>query len=347
MLRHFRNHRSLAYVTLIGALLLAALAVSTAPPAQAQAGEERLVVYSGRSEGLMGPIFARFTEETGVQLDIRYGSTSELAATILEEGANSPADVYVSQDAGALGAVAAENRLRTLPGDVLERVAPQFRSAAGQWVGLSGRARVLTYNADELTPDQLPASILDLTGEQWRGIVGWAPENASFQAHVTAMRLLLGEEATRAWLEGMVANEARAYPSNDAVMQGIINGEISAGLVNHYYVFEFQQQVPDFPFALHYFPPDDAGALVNVAGAGILDTSEQPGLAQRLILYLLGVEAQTYFAESTGEYPLAAGVPADPILRPLDEIGGAAVDLNDLADLRGTLDLLRETGALP
>lgn len=346
MLRPFRNHRSLAFVSLLAALLAAALPVLTAQPAQAQADAERLVVYSGRSEGLMGPILARFVEETGVQLDIRYGGTSEMAATILEEGANSPADVFVSQDAGALAALAAENRLRALPGDILERVAAQYRSSAGQWVGLSGRARVLVYNADELTPDQLPASILDLTGEAWRGILGWSPENASFQAHVTAMRLLLGDDATRAWLKGMVANEPRTYPSNDAVMQGIINGEISAGLVNHYYVFEFQQQAPDFPFAIHYFPPDDPGALVNVAGAGILDTSAKPGLAQRLILYLLGVEAQTYFAETTGEYPLAAGVPADPKLRPLDEVGGAAVDLNDLGDLRGTLDMLRETGAL-
>jgi iron(III) transport system substrate-binding protein len=328
-------------------LLIMTMGLLAVLPAFAQNTPEMLTIYSGRSEGLIGPILEQFSAETGIQVEVRYGSTAEMAATILEEGDNSPADVYIAQDAGALGALAAAGRLRTLPSDVLERVPAQFNSDEGMWVGLSGRARVLVYNTDFITPEQLPASILDLTNVQYQGMVGWAPPNGSFQAQVTAMRLLLGEDATRAWLEGMVANGAVAYESNDAIMQAVIDGEVTLGLVNHYYLFEFREQVADAPIEIYYFPGGDLGSLVNVAGAGILNTSDQPGLSQRLLLYLLGNNAQTYFSETTAEYPLVTGVPANPDLLPLDQIQTPEIDLSDLSDLQGTLDLLRAAGALP
>jgi iron(III) transport system substrate-binding protein len=339
----------LRFVGVLAALIASImLAVPmTAVPAAAQGETERLTVYSGRSEGLMGALFARFTEETGIQLDVRYGGTAEMAATILEEGVNSPADVYIAQDAGALGALAAEGRLRRLPSDILERVPPQFVSASGNWVGISGRVRVLAYNTAQVSPDQLPASILGLTDPAWRGRVGWAPSNGSFQAHVTAMRVLLGEDATRDWLRGMLANDVRSYANNNAIVQALGVGEVDAGLVNHYYILAFARQTPGFPVAIHYFPAGDPGSLVNIAGAGILDTSRRPGLAQRLILYLLGEEAQRYFVETTNEYPLIASVEAGPDLVPLSQIEAPAIDLNTLDDLRGTLEMLRETGALP
>jgi len=328
-------------------LLLLCFMLLAALPAAAQDSAETLVVYSGRSEGLIGPILEQFTAETGVQVEVRYGGTTEMATTILEEGDSSPADVFLSQDAGALGALAAEGRLRLLPSDVLERVPARFRSDDGYWVGLSGRARVLVYNTELIAADQLPASILDLTAPQYAGLVGWAPPNASFQSQVTAMRLLLGEDATRAWLEGMVANGTVTFENNDAIMQAVIDGEIALGLVNHYYLFEFREQAANAPVDLYYFPGGDLGSLINVAGAGILNTSDQPGLSQRLLLYLLGNTAQTYFSETTSEYPLVAGIPANPDVLPLDQIQAPELDLSDLSDLQGTIDLLRDTGALP
>lgn len=311
------------------------------------AQNERLVVYSGRSESLIQPLLEQFTADTGIEIEVRYGGTAEMAATILEEGDNSPADVFLAQDAGALGALAAAGRLRVLPTDILERVPAQFVSVTGQWVGLSGRVRALVYNTDQVAEDQLPGSLLDLTRSEWQGKVGWAPENGSFQANVTAMRLLLGEEATREWLEGMIANGAVSYPKNDAIVQAVMNGEIAAGLVNHYYVFRFKVQFPEAPIAVHYFQSGDAGALINVAGAGVVNTSRRPGLAQRLILYLLGRDAQTYFAQQTYEYPLAAGIEPGPDIPPLDSIQAPNLDLSQLADLQATLTLLRDTGALP
>lgn len=313
----------------------------------AQSEPEKLVVYSGRSEGLIGPVLELFTADTGIQVEVRYGGTAEMAATILEEGDNSPADVYIAQDAGALGALAAEGRLAKLSPDILERVPANFASSEGMWVGVSGRVRALVYNTNMVQEAELPASLMDMTKTEWSRRVGWAPTNGSFQSNITAMRVLLGEDVARQWLEDMIANEPVTFESNDAIVQAVINGEIAAGLVNHYYIFEFKEQIPDAPIAIHYFQGGDIGGLVNVAGAGIVNTSKHPGLGQRFLLYLLGNTAQSYFAETTAEYPLVPGVSGNPIVKPLSEIQGPEIDLSLLSDLQATLDLLRDTGATP
>lgn len=337
---------------LVLTLFLIVLAVSTFPisaqdTAQVPLSGETLVVYSGRSEDLIGSILQQFTAETGVQVEVRYGGTAEMAAVILEEGDNSPADVYIAQDAGALGALAQEGRLVPLPSDILARVPAEFRSDSGLWVGLSGRARVLVYNTERLTEEDLPASILDLANPEWAGRVGWAPTNGSFQSHVTALRLLLGDDVARAWLETMVASGSVPYESNRAIVQAVIDGEVEVGLVNHYYLYGFLADNPDEPAANFFFPGGDPGALVNVAGAGVISTSTQPGLAQRLLLYLLGSTAQEYFSAETYEYPLVVGIEPSVELKPLAEIQVPDLDLSDLSDLQATLDLLRDTGALP
>lgn len=313
---------------------------------QAQETVETLTIYSGRREELVAPIIAQFVEETGIQAEVRYGNMAEMVATILEEGDNSPADVLFVQDASGLGALAREGRLRRLPSDILERVPLRFQSPQGVWVGTSGRARVLVYNPDLVSADELPRSLLDLTQPQWAGRVGMAPSNGPFQGQITAMRRLLGEDAARGWLQAMLANDTRIYPENTAVVQAVIDGEVAAGLVNHYYIYQFRAEDPTIRVENYFFPDGDIGALVNVAGAGILDTSRHPGLAQRFILYLLSKSAQTYFATETYEYPLVAGISAQEGLPPLDAIQTPDLDLSDLDDLRGTVDLLMETGVL-
>ncbi len=333
-----------AVLALLTALMLP---VSAQNAAQVPLSGETLTVYSGRSEDLIGPILQQFTDETGVQVEVRYGNTAEMAAVILEEGDNSPADVYIAQDAGALGALAQEGRLMPLPSDILSRVPAEFRSDENLWVGISGRARVLVYNTEALAEEALPTSILDLANPEWAGRVGWAPTNGSFQSHVTALRLLLGDDATRTWLEAMVANGSVPYENNTAVVQAVIDGEVEVGLVNHYYLYGFLADNPDVPAANYFFPGGDPGALVNVAGAGVVSTSDQPGLAQRLILYLLGNTAQEYFSAETYEYPLVEGIEPSVELKPLAEIEVPDLDLSNLSDLQTTLELLSETGALP
>lgn len=326
------------------AVVLAGMFLAVMPTV---AQETVLTVYSGRSESLIAPLIEQFTAETGVQVEVLYGDTAALANQIREEGANSPADVYIAQDAGALGALAQADLLTVLPSDILERVSlPAFKSPEGYWIGLSGRARVLVYNTDLLTPEELPASILELTDEAWRGRVGWAPTNGSFQSHVTAMRVVLGEEATQAWLQGMVDNDTKPYDRNTSVLQAVISGEVEVGLVNHYYLYNYLKENPDSPAQNHYFEGGDIGTLINVAGASILNTSDQKGLSQRFILYLLGESAQTYFAQNTSEYPLIDSVEPSVTLKPLADIQTPDLDLTNLSDLEATLEMIEATGAL-
>ncbi|MDE2747512.1 MAG: iron ABC transporter substrate-binding protein [Chloroflexota bacterium] len=326
--------------------LVFALSCFILPPVMA---DDVLTVYSGRNESLVGPILAQFTEDTSIETQTLYGGTSAVANQILTEGENSPADVFIAQDGGALGALAAAGMLHKLPDATIARVAnPAFVSPDGVWTGLSGRARVFVYNPEALEEQglELPNSILDLTGEEWSGLVGWAPTNASFVANVTAMRVLLGEEETADWLAGMIANGVNAYPKNTPIVQATIDGEVVGGLVNHYYLFRFLAEDPDISATLHFFPGGDPGALINVAGAAILKSTDQPNEALALVDYLLSDTAQEYFAQSTYEYPLVATVEPPVDLPALADIETPEIDLSDLADLQGALEMIEESGAL-
>lgn len=311
--------------------------------------EQTLTVYSGRNESLIGPILAQFSEDSGITVEVLYGGTSAVANQILTESENSPADVFIAQDGGALGALAAADMLQTLPDAILNRVVDSaFVSPDGVWVGLSGRARVLVYNPELLAELglALPESILDLTDETWNGLVGWAPTNASFVANVTAMRELLGDCDAEDWLAAMIANDVQAYPKNTPIVQAVINGEIPVGLVNHYYLYRFLAEDPEITATLHFFPGGDVGSLINIAGAAILKSSDQQELARQLVDYLLSDGAQAYFAETTYEYPLVETVAPSVDLPALADIEAPEIDLSDLDDLQGTLEMIENSGAL-
>jgi iron(III) transport system substrate-binding protein len=305
-----------------------------------------VTVYSGRNEDFVGFLFDDFEEATGIEVEVRYGDTAELAATIVEEGDNSPADLYFAQDAGALGALQVQGLLTDLPQDVIDDVDPRFRSREGQWVGTTGRVRVLVYNTDLVDADALPDSVLDLTDPAWAGRVGWAPTNGSFQAFVSALRVTEGEDVAREWLEGMLDNGAVEFPNNTGIVEAVSRGEVEIGVTNHYYLYRFLAEDPDFPVANHYLP-GDIGGLVNIAGVGVLGSSDAQAAAFELVSYLLSEEVQSYFGQNadTVEFPVIAGVDA-PDLPSLDEIDPPDVDLSNLEDLQGTLQLLQEVGAL-
>lgn len=304
-----------------------------------------LTIYSGRSEALVAPVLELFTSHTGIEAEVRYGDTAELAALLLEEGDRSPADVFFAQDAGALGAVGDAGLLEPLDQSILAAVEPGFSDPDGEWVGVSGRARTVVHTTREEVA--LPDSILGFTDPAWSGRIGWAPENGSFQAFVTALRVIEGDEVARAWLEGIIANEAVAYASNTAAVEGVAAGEVDVAFVNHYYLLRLiAEHGEDYPVAQVFLEDGDPGALVNVAGVGILASTDQPDAAAAFVGFLLGVEAQTFFGSETFEFPLAGDVPADDRLPPIDAIEGPDVDLSLLADLQGTIELLREVGAI-
>lgn len=301
-------------------------------------------MYSGRQEELVGDLFDDFEEATGITVEVRYGDSAELAATIAEEGDNSPADVFFAQDAGSLGSVALAGLLTELPEETLGNVDERFRDPDGRWVGTSGRVRVVAYNSDELSESDLPDSIWDYADSEWSGRIGFPPTNASFQAMVTSMRLDAGDESTREWLEGIKANDPHIYENNVQTLEAIAAGEIDVGFVNHYYLYELVEEQPDAPVANHYLAPGDAGALVNVAGIGILRTSERPGMAQQLVDYFLAA-GQEYFATETEEYPLAAGAEPESDLPPLEGLQGPDLELGTLGpELEATLELLDSVG---
>ena len=309
-------------------------------------GAGSLVLYSGRSESLVDPIIQEFAELTGIDVRVKYAGTASLAATLLEEGDKSPADVFYAQDPGGLGAV--EGMLVALPAETLANVPAWARSPEGRWVGISGRARVLVYNPERVSESELPASIEGLTDPKWKGRLGWAPTNGSFLTMVTGMRKLWGEERTRAWIDGMVANEASIYQKNTPQVAAAASGEIDVGLVNHYYLYRFLAEEGEAFPARNYHPTAGGpGALVMVSGAGVLASAENGENARRFVDFLLSTVAQQYFSSQTFEYPLVEGVLTNRLLTPLDEINRPDVALADLADLAGTTELLRSAGALP
>jgi iron(III) transport system substrate-binding protein len=329
---------------LLGAITLFSLMVAAAGCGDDDGGP--LTVYSGREEEYVGQLVEIYEEQTGNELEIRYGDSAELAATILEEGDNTPADIFFSQDAGALGALEKEGRFSKLDEEIVGSVDQRFRSDDGKWVGTSGRARVIAYDSRELSDAQLPDSVLELTQPKWSDRVGWAPTNGSFQAFVTALRLTEGEEAAREWLEEMDANGAESFADNSSIRDAIAAGEIDVGLVNHYYVAQAQaEEGADYPVKVH-FPPGDVGAMINVAGVGILADSDQQEEAAELVDFLLSERAQRYFADELMEYPLIDGVEANPRVVPLSEIEQPQIDLSNLDDLQGTLKALEEAGVL-
>lgn len=315
---------------------------------EAAEGETKaLVVYSGRNEAMVGPLIERFESETGIDVQVNYAGSSQLAATILEEGQASPACVFFGQDSSTLGLLAQEGRLTPLPEEVVAKVPKSYRSGEDLWVGTSGRARALTYNTSAVQADDLPTSLRELTLPAWRGRVGWAPENSSFQSFLAAMVKLEGSDATRAWVDAMLANEPHAYPSNTPGVVAVANGEIDLMLTNHYYLYRvMEERGGDAPIANHYLRTGDAGSLVNIAGLGVLDVCESRDEAERFLAFLLTPESQSHFVEANAEFPVVEGVPSRDGLPSLGELAVPELELSELANLESAVRILQESGAL-
>lgn len=347
MLNGFQRKSRFKFTLLILAIAgMAALTGCGSGPADSH--ENNLTIYSGRSESLVGPIIDQFESATGIDVEVRYGGTAEMAATLLEEGENSPADIFWAQDPGGLGAVAEAGMLADIPQNILARVPERFRSPQETWVGISGRARVIVYNTEALTAEQLPEDLWGFTDPEWAGRIGWAPTNGSFQVMVTAMRQIWGEEDTRLWLEGILANDPVVYEKNTPTVAAVGANEVQVGFVNHYYLYRFiQEEGEAFPARNYFLPAGGPGSLVMVAGAGIIETGQNRENAERFLDFMLSQVAQQYFASQTYEYPLVEGVKTPRELTPLSELNHVQVDLADLADLQGTVELLSEVGALP
>lgn len=308
---------------------------------------ETLTIYAGRDEELVAPLIEQFTKDTGIATEVRYGKTPDMSALLLEEGDKTPAQVFLSQDAGALGALSTEGLLAILPSSITEKVPAEFTSQDDTWVGVTGRARVIAYDSDALADNQVPDTVLDLTDPQWEGKVAFAPGNASFQAFVTALRVLEGEKVAEEWVAGMAANNPILVESNGDALDRVNTGEAELALINHYYWYEREKELgTDGMRAALKFLPGDPGGIVNVSGVGILKNSADNKNAQAFVEYLVEESAQAYFVASTFEYPLLPGVAAPTGLPSLESLANADLDLADLESLSETQALLTKYGLI-
>jgi len=329
---------------LVAALAAGGLVAVGTTPASA-AGDGTLTVYSGRSEELIQPLLDQFAADTGIDVEVRYGDSADLALVIDEEGTASPADVFISQSPGATGYLDGADRLRKIAPATLRKVDSQFRAADGRWVGVSGRVRVLVYNTDLVKKADLPDSVLDLTKAKYRDQVALAPSNGSFQDFVTAMREIEGEKATAKWLAGMEANGATGYASNSAIVEAVGRGEVPMGLVNHYYAALAKDADPTVPIENHVFPNRDVGSVILVTSAAVLDSTDDRPVSERFVKYLLSRSAQIHLAEDEFEYPLVKGIKPLGDLPPLSSIEAPRIDLDTLGGgLLKTRELIAESG---
>lgn len=309
--------------------------------------DDKVTIYSGRNENLIDPLITKLEDELGVEVEVRYGDSAELAAQILEEGDSTPADIFFSQDAGALGAIAKEDRLITLDDDITGSVLDGFADDNGTWVATSARARVINYNVQAAPEVEQMTSVDDIIDEKYRGKIGIAPTNASFQAFVTAMRVDRGDEETKKWLTDLKDLEPKIYEKNGAILEAVEAGEVSVGLINHYYwhMLAAEKGVDQMTSKVHFLNSDDPGALINVAGVGVLSASGEQDEAVQAVEFFLSQESQQYFADTTAEYPVVAGVTSTKHQLPeLTSLTGSSIDLNSLDSLPETLEMLTEVG---
>ena len=320
--------------------------------------DEELVIYTGRSQALVEPLVEQFRAEHDVPIEVRYGSDAQMLAALAEEGDRSPADVFWANTTGALGNAAQDNRLRTLPDDILDR--PDFFvPSSAQWVPLTARFRVLAYNTDRVDPDDLPDSILDLPEHtELESRIGWTPTYSSFQDFITALRHTQSDDTAADWIRDMRANlSPNNYSSNTPIIQALDAEEIDVGLTNHYYVLRLRygdhrvdddEVEPDAPVDVYQFEEGDVGNLALVTGAGLLNTGTQPEAAEDFLRLLLNEEAQSFAAETLNEYPVIEGIEVPDYMLPVSEAlrNSPDFDMERLHDIDASLDLLRDQGLL-
>jgi iron(III) transport system substrate-binding protein len=308
---------------------------------------EAITVYSGQHEEFAKALAEGFTAKTGIKVDVRAGEDAELTSQIVTEGAKSPADVLLTEEPGPMASLAQRGLFAPVDQETLDKVPARFRADDKSWIGIAARARVVIFNPDKIAETDLPKSVLDLADPRWKGKFAYAPSGA-FIGTVTYLRATLGEDKTKSWLEGIKANGTN-LKKNGAIRDAVEAGQMPFGLINHYYWFLQADQVgaDAMKSKLHYIGHDDPGALVFPSGAAVLKSSKHQAEAQKFVAYLVAPDGgQKIIADTTPQYPVATDAPANPKLKPLDELGAPAYDPNQLADQQGSIDLLTELGML-
>lgn len=327
--------------------LLLVLLLGLAGTACSSGGEEDLLVYNAQHESLTKEWIDAFTKETGIKVSYRQGGDTELGNQLIAEGANSPADVFLTENSPAMAAVERAGLFAPIDPKTVANVPAPFRPASNAWTGVAARSTVFVYNPAKLPADQLPTSLLDLQRPEWKGRWGAPPIKADFQAIVAALLQLKGPAATAEWLAGMKAN-ATLYSDNIATLRAVNSGEVAGGVIYHYYWYRDQSKTKELSgnTVLHFFGNQDPGAFVSLSGGGVLKSSTKQDKAQQFLAFVTGKTGQEVLEKGTSfEYPVASGVPANPALKPLDELDAPTVDPSTL-DAKQVSDLMTQAGLL-
>jgi iron(III) transport system substrate-binding protein len=331
----------------IAALVSTVAVVLSATSCSSSSEGDELLIYNAQHESLTKEWIDAFTKETGIKVTYRQGGDTELGNQLVAEGNASPADVFLTENSPAMAAVEKAGLFADLDSATLDQVPAQYRPATGKWTGVAARSTVFVYNTSRLQPDQLPKSMLDLQQPQWKGRWGGAPAKADFQAIVSALLQLEGDQVTAQWLAGMKAN-AVIYNDNIATMKAVNAGEVDGGIIYHYYWFRDQAKTKEGSgnTALHYFKNEDPGAFVSLSGGGVLESSNKKNEAQQFIKFITGKAGQEVLEKGTSfEYPIGSDVPANPALPPLNSLQAPAVDPSTL-NAQQVTDLMTKAGLL-
>jgi iron(III) transport system substrate-binding protein len=331
-----------------GAAVLVALAMTVPLLAACSSDDEpSLVVYNAQHEELIAEVAEAFTEQTGIEVELRNGSDLELANQIAEEGDASPADVFLTENSPAMTLVDSKGLFAGLDRTTLGEVPDQYRPDSGTWTGFAARSTVLVHNTEQLPDSELPKSLMDLADPQWKGRISFSPTGADFQAIVSAVLATQGESATREWLAGLKRN-GTVYDGNNVVLEAVNSGEVPAGIIYHYYWYRDQEESGENSDAskLHFFGNQDPGAFVSVSGAGVLKSSDDATDAQKFVEYLVSPEGQQVIADSYAlEYTLNPKVDLGRGVKPFSELDPPPVDVSDLNGPE-VVELMQEAGFL-
>lgn len=322
-----------------------ALALASVGAATAQDGI--LTVYTAQHQALTQEWADAFTRATGIEVAIRKGTDVLMANQIVQEGLNSPADVFLTENSPAMMVVEDAGLFLPIAPETLANIPVQFRPSSGMWTGIAARTTMLVYNTDLISEDQLPASLLDLARPEWQGRWGAAPAGADFQAIVSALLELRGAEETANWLVGLKQN-ALPYRGNFEAMRGANVGEVAASLIYNYYYFGDQAGTGESSDKLkvHYFPNRDPGAFVSISGGGVLKASDNPEAAQQFLAFVTGPEGQAILRDGQSyEYPIGSGIEPNPALPPLADIDNPEVDPS-LLNAQEVVQLMTAAGVI-
>jgi iron(III) transport system substrate-binding protein len=334
-------------MTFVRAHVAAVLAFMLTSSAMAESPSEGILVYSAQHESLTQAWAEAFTKETGIKVTIRQGGDTEMANQLVQEGANSPADVFLTENSPAMALVDEAGLFAPIDADILAQVPAGFRPADGHWVGIAARSTVFVYNKDLLPEDRLPKSLLDLAKPEWKGRWAASPGGADFQAIIGALLQLKGEQVTADWLAAMKEN-ATAIRGNSAAMKAVNAGQVASAVIYHYYYFGDQAKTGENSrnVTVHYFRNQDPGAFVSVSGGGVLASSKNQKDAQAFIKWVTGKGGQAVLRDGDSfEYAVGIGAESNPKLEPLAKLDPPKVEVSTL-DSRKVIELMTKANLL-